>query len=182
MAKKNKFVKRIRLSRKWHRFIGTSLAFFLLISSVTGILLSLKKEIPILQPPTQKVEIKDGMVWMSIEKLSSMSDKIFHSTYPDQVNNKINRIDFRPSKGIAKFIYKDGDWEVQLNGFTGEKLSIARRHSDWIERLHDGSIVSDIFKLISMNILGLGLLLMILSGLWLWYGPKRYRQIRRRRD
>jgi len=60
-------------------------------------------------------------------------------------------------------------------------LSVARRHSDWIEQLHDGSIISDLFKLISMNFLGIGLLIMILSGLWLWYGPKKFRKMKRRK-
>ena len=182
MAKRNKSVERLRQSRVWHRFIGTGLAVFLLISSITGILLSLKKDIAFLQPPTQKVEHPPGQKFLSIEEIGNKANLAFRSAYPDQKANQIERIDFRPNKGIAKVIYEKGDWEVQINGYSGEHLSIARRHSDWIERLHDGSIVSDLFKLISMNLLGFGLLLMIISGLWLWYGPKRYRKLRRRRD
>ena len=40
---------------------------------------------------------------------------------------------------------------------------------------------SDLFKLISMNGLGIGLLVLMLTGLWLWYGPRRYRRLKRRR-
>jgi len=54
-------------------------------------------------------------------------------------------------------------------------LSIDKRYSDWIESLHDGSIISDGFKLVSMNFLGMGLLFLIFTGLWLWYGPRRIR-------
>ena len=182
MAKRNKSVKRLRQSRVWHRFMGTGLALFIFISASTGILLALKKDLSFLQPPTQKVELIAGQKWLTVEEISIKADQAFYKLYPDQIGNKISRIDFRPAKGIAKVIYENGDWEVQVNGYSGEHLSIARRHSDWIERLHDGSIVSDLFKLISMNLLGFGLLLMILSGLWLWYGPKRYRKLRRRRD
>lgn len=179
---KNKIVKRIRLSRVWHRYIGTSLAFFLLISALTGILLSLKKDISFLQPPTQKVSQLDGQKWLSIEEMQLKANEAFYQKYPEQSNNRIKRMDVRPNKGIAKVIYENGDWEVQINAYTGAQLSIAKRHSDWIERLHDGSIISDVFKVISMNFLGIGLVLMITTGLWLWYGPKRFRKLRRRRD
>ncbi len=85
-------------------------------------------------------------------------------------------MDARPSKGIVKVLFKNGYWEVQVDASTGKVKSIARRHSDWIEALHDGSIVSHIFKLVSMNLIGFGLLFLIGSGLWLWYGPKLIRQ------
>ena len=64
---------------------------------------------------------------------------------------------------------------MQVDGKSGEVLSIDKRYSDWIESLHDGSIISDGFKLVSMNFLGMGLLFLIFTGLWLWYGPRRIR-------
>jgi uncharacterized iron-regulated membrane protein len=84
-------------------------------------------------------------------------------------------MDIRPSKGIVKILFEDGNWEVQVDGKSGEVLSIDKRYSDWIESLHDGSIISDGFKLVSMNFLGMGLLFLIFTGLWLWYGPRRIR-------
>ena len=58
---------------------------------------------------------------------------------------------------------------------------MGQRNADWIERVHDGSIVSEAFKLGSMNALGLGLLFMTLSGAWLYFGPRRIRARRRAR-
>ena len=91
----------------------------------------------------------------------------------------IDRIEYRPSKGIAKVIFDTGSWEAQVDATTLEILSVAKRHSDWIEKIHDGSIISEIFKVISMNILGLGLLMLVISGLWLWFGPRRIRKLKR---
>jgi uncharacterized iron-regulated membrane protein len=68
------------------------------------------------------------------------------------------------------------NWEVQVDPVTLEVLNVARRHSDWIEQLHDLSIISDGVKLVSMNVLGLGLMVLSLSGFWLWYGPVRLRR------
>lgn len=144
-------------------------------------LLGWKKDISLIQPPTKKGTTKNLSEWKPIEELAIISKEHFYETYPALSDNPIDRIDIRPSKGIAKVLFKNGWWELQIDGKTGKVLSVARRHSDWIEQLHDGSIVSDLFKLITMNFLGIGLLIMIISGLWLWYGPKKFRKMKRRK-
>ncbi len=176
--KKESYIKSLRSSRVWHRLLGITLATFLLISAVTGILLALKKDVDVLQPPTQKGESKDLATWKSMSELANLAETAFYQDQPEQKGNLIDRMDVRPSKGIVKILFKKGNWEVQLDGTSGQVKSVAKRHSDWIESLHDGSIVNDIFKLVSMNLLGFGVLFMIGSGLWLWYGPKRYRKLR----
>ncbi|HRG29174.1 MAG TPA: hypothetical protein PLJ00_14850, partial [Chitinophagales bacterium] len=66
---------------------------------------------------------------------------------------------------------------------TGKLLSIERRRSDFIEKVHDGSILDEVFntsngqiKLIYTSIMGLALLIFTITGFWLWYGPKRMRK------
>jgi len=174
-----KYIQSLRSFRKIHRYIGLLIAVFLLISAVTGILLSLKKDVDIIQPPTQKGVSKDLATWKSIAELSTLATTAFYKKYPAQVGNKIDRLDVRPSKGIAKVLFKEGNWEVQIDGTSGEIKSIAKRYSDWIESLHDGSIISDLFKLISMNLLGIGVLFLMGTGIWLWYGPKVVREMKR---
>ncbi len=174
-----KYIQNLRKSRKLHKLLGTSLSAFLIISAVTGILLSLKKDVDIIQPPTTKGISKDLSTWLPLEQIDSIAKVAFYTAHPDQDQNPIDRFDVRPSKGIVKVLFDKGYWEVQIDGTNGEIKSIARRHSDWIESLHDGSIISDLFKLISMNLLGFGLLFLILTGLWLWYGPKRFRFLKK---
>ncbi len=173
-------IRRLRAYRVYHRLLGVSLSVILLISAVTGVALALKKNIDVLQPPTQKGSSKDLADWLPVEQLALIATQAFQQQFPDKLENEIDRMDIRPSKGIVKVLLKKGWWEVQVDGTSGEVLSIARRHSDWIEALHDGSIVSDWFKLGIMNILGIGLIAMIISGLWLWYGPKKIRRMKRR--
>ena len=140
----------------------------------------MKKDFDILQPPTQKGESKELTTWKPVSELSDLAYKALVEAYPDEVENAVDRLDVRPSKGIAKVLFESGYWEVQIDGTSGQILSINRRHSDWIEHLHDGSIISDWFKLLSMNYLGLGALALILTGLWLWYGPKKVRNLKKR--
>jgi hypothetical protein len=92
--------------------------------------------------------------------------------------NPIDKLDVRLDKGIIKVLFTKGYWEVQVDGKTGKALSVAQRHSDWIEHVHDGSIISDGFKLVYTNYIGWGLLVLALTGFWLWYGPRRIRKFK----
>ncbi len=65
-------------------------------------------------------------------------------------------------------------------------LHIERRRSDFIENIHDGSILDYYFdttgeyiKLVYTTIIGLALLTFTITGFWLWYGPKRMRRSKR---
>ena len=173
-------IKSLRKFRVLHRWMGLTLAILLVISAVTGILLSLKKDVALIQPPTQKGVSKNLADWKPLHQLSLTAQEAFYSAYPEQKDNLVDKMDVRPSKGIVKVLFEKGYWEVQVDGVSGEVKSIAKRHSDWIEHLHDGSIISDGFKLFSMNFLGLGLLFLIATGIWLWYGPRRVRKEKKR--
>jgi len=176
------YINSLRNFRKLHRYLGVSLAVLLLISALTGMLLSLKKDVAFLQPPTQNGESENLTDWKPLEELRKTAEMALYQSEPLQADNPVDRLDIRPSKGIAKVLFENQQWEVQIDGVSGKVLSIGRRHSDWIESLHDGSIISDLFKLISMNFLGLGLICLLLTGIWLWYGPRRFRFLRRRRS
>lgn len=177
----NTYILSLRKFRVFHRWMGTTLALFLSISALTGVLLSLKKDVALIQPPTQKGQSEGLADWKPLEELSLLAQQALYTAQPDQLGNPINRLDVRPQKGMVKVLFENSYWEVQLDGQTGSTLSIAKRHSDWIEALHDGSIISDPFKLVSMNVLGWGLLFLIFTGIWLWYGPKLLRRWRKRR-
>jgi uncharacterized iron-regulated membrane protein len=177
-----KYTLNLRKFRKVHKFLGGSLAIILVISALTGILLSLKKEVSLIQPPTSKGISKKLDTWLPLYKMDSIARVALYTAYPEQNQNPVDRLDIRPSKGVVKVLFDKGYWEVQVDGTNGEVKSIARRHSDWIEALHDGSIISELFKLISMNVLGFGLLFLIGSGLWLWYGPKRIRTLKKNKQ
>lgn len=177
--KKEREVQRLRNYRSYHKYIGLVLAILLLISAITGFLLGWKKNIDLLQPPTQKGASTQMAAWKTTAELAETAMHHLYTSHPSQIDNPIDRMDFRPSKGIVKVLFENSWWEVQLDCTTGEVLSAAKRHADWIEQLHDGSIISDGFKLVSMNILGIGLTIMVLTGFWLWYGPKLVKRLRK---
>lgn len=173
-----KIADRTRNFRKYHRYFGLVLGVLVLVSSITGLLLGWKKDIELLQPPTQNGVTTDMEQWLPLSEMAARAIAGLDSAASVQ-NNPIDRIEARLDKGIVKVIFVEGSWEVQLDNTTGKVLSVARRHSDWIEKIHDGSIVSDLFKLITMNVLGLGLLVISFTGFFLWFYPRKIRQLKK---
>jgi uncharacterized iron-regulated membrane protein len=162
-----------RKFRSYHTYVGLTLAILICISALTGILLALKKEFSVLQTPTQEGSTQNLSEWLPVADLVELATAALIAAHPEEEGMlTIDRLDVRPSNGVVKVLFKERWWEVQVDGKTGEVKAISKRTSDWIEAIHDGSIISDTFKLISMNAVGWGLLFMTLSGIWLWYGPK----------
>lgn len=169
--------KATRSWRRIHHYLGLGIAVLLLLSALTGLLLGWKKDVGLLQPPTRQGAAAELTEWLPLHRLESAAGKALHDRQPG--NFSVDRIDVRPDKGIAKVLFIPGYWEVQVDGATAEILSVEKRYSDLIEQIHDGSIISDGFKLVSMNVLGAGILALIFSGLWLWYGPWKIRRLKR---
>jgi uncharacterized iron-regulated membrane protein len=165
-----------RWSRRWHRILSITIAAVLLISSLTGLLLSWKKNVDLLQPISRSGVDMDMSNWKPVTEIAGIAKHALDSLDID--GKQIDRMDYRPDKGIVKVLFVKGYWEVQVDCTTGEILSVQRRYSDMIEKIHDGSIISDGFKLGAMNIFGFGLLFLITTGFLLWYGPRRIRKIK----
>lgn len=174
----------IRLFRWLHRKLAVALFIFFLVISVTGVLLGIKKQTGLLAP-TQKGTSNDAAEWLSIDSLQKNANRFLLDSVSKDLDIELDRIDIRPDKGIVKFVYKHHYHGLQLDLKTGELLSIEKRKSDFIEHLHDGSLMdrlsgtSEQFKVGYTVIMGLSLFLLILSGIWLWYGPKRIRYLKK---
>lgn len=169
----------IRDFRKIHRYSGLALLFFLLLMGFTGLLLGWKKQVPLL-PPTGKGASANAAHWLPFDTLQAKAHAYLQGSAGQHLSLELDRIDIRPDKGIAKFVYVDHYWEVQLDCTTAALLSVGKRHSDFLEQLHDFSFFdrglqtgNDIIKLVYCTLMGLALILFCISGFWLWYGPKQ---------
>lgn len=176
--------KTLRVVRKIHRITGLLLFIFFFIVGISGILLGWKKHTGnLLLPKTYKGFSINSKDWLSIDSLKKNAIQVLKDSCGENLSTALDRIDIRPDKGLVKFIFIDQYWEIQLDATTGEVLHIGKRHSDLIERIHDGSIVDislssnkGLFKVIYTSILGIALVLFTITGFWLWYGPKRMRR------
>ncbi len=165
-----------RSSRKFHRIGAVVSAIPVLIVLVTGIVLQLKKEFSWIQPPTAN---NDG------PGLEIAFDDVLAAirTVPEaglQSWDDVDRLDVRPAKGIIKVRGKNR-WEVQVSATSGKVLQAAYRRSDFFEELHDGSWFSDSAKLWIFLPAAVILLILWITGAYLWLLPYRVRRAKRQR-
>lgn len=165
----------LRRLRPLHRWVGVPLTLLILLSSLTGMLLGWKKYVAVLQPPVQRGASLEARDWQPLHLIASAAEAGLRE-HLGAAPGPIDRFDVRPSKGVAKVLFREGFWEVQVDLTTTRVLSVDRRASDFIETLHDGSILGEASRATMSTVLGLGLLLLSLSGLWLWWGPKWVRR------
>ena len=173
----------LKISRKIHRTTGALLFVFFFLMAATGLLLGWKKHSGgIILSKSFSGKSTNQQDWLPIHVLQEKAFKIAREQISSDLSMEIDRIDIRPEKGMVKFVFVQGYWAVQLDCTTGELLHLERRRSDFIENIHDGSLLDYIFKtnygqikLIYTSIMGVSLLMFTITGFWLWYGPKHFR-------
>ena len=171
----------LRQVRRIHRYSGLALFVFFVVVGITSVLLGWKKNVEWIMPPTQRaataVELAD---WLPQAELATRAQVALREALGTATDDRVDRLDGRPGKGVVKVLFKTGNYEVQLDAGTGEVLSLGKRRADLIEQIHDGSIVDEWvgtsgapIKVFYSTVLGLALVVFSATGFWLWYGPRR---------
>jgi uncharacterized iron-regulated membrane protein len=168
-----------KLFRDIHHWGSLALMVPLGIMIVAGLFLMLKKDIGWIQPPTQRSAIEiagppDTTLLQLYEAAAAIPE--LEITSWDQ----FDRIDIRSDRGIAKFIAPNR-WEAQIDLVTLEVLSLEYRRSDLFEQIHDGSFFADWVKLYVFLPAGVLLLVLWLTGIWLFFLPHVKRWQRRKK-
>jgi PepSY-associated TM region len=178
--KKQNLAKQTRLYRKIHKWLAVPLFLLMFVVASTGLLLGWKKQTELL-PKTTNGKTNNSAKWLKIDSLVCVAKAYSRNTLHKA--DEIDRIDIRPQKGIAKIVFASHFTELQLDCQTAEVLSVNTRKSDFIEKIHDGSILdyflktsTDTSKLFYTTFVAMGLILLSFSGFWLWYNPIRIRK------
>jgi uncharacterized iron-regulated membrane protein len=183
-SKRQKQAQILRIFRKVHRATGAALFIFFFIIAATGLLLGWKKNSGgLLQSKNYRGTSTDLKDWLPLDSLHRAACRALRDSVSSELSWELERIDIRKDKGIVKFVFARHFYGIQLDGATGKLLHIERRRSDFIEKVHDGSILDfyfpteySPFKLVYTSIMGVALLLFTITGFWLWYGPKQMRK------
>jgi uncharacterized iron-regulated membrane protein len=183
-AKRQSQARVLRVFRKIHRWTGAALFVFFFVVAVTGLLLGWKKHSGgYLLAPTHKGTTTEMHRWLPVDSLHGIACRALHEQVDASLSLEMDRIDIRPDKGMAKFVFADHYNGIQLDMATGKVLHIEKRRADFIEKIHDGSILDQYLhtgngqiKLFYTTVIGLALLVFTVTGFWLWYGPKRMRK------
>jgi uncharacterized iron-regulated membrane protein len=172
----------LRLARSVHRATGALLFVFFFVVACTGLLLGWKKDTGgLILAETHRGSSADLKDWLPVHVLHEKALAAMRESVSPDLSLELDRIDIRPDKGVVKFVFVEHYWGVQLDGATGEVLHVERRRADFVENVHDGSVLDYLagtggqIKLAYTSVMGLALLTFTVTGFWLWYGPKRFR-------
>ncbi|MGB3548267.1 MAG: PepSY-associated TM helix domain-containing protein [Saprospiraceae bacterium] len=186
-AARQRSVRLLRWTRTVHRYLGMTLFVLFVFVSLSGLLLTWKKNSGgYLLPDSERGTSTDLRAWLPTDSLAALAAAYLAREVSPDLDPSIDRIDMRPGKGMVKIVFKNHYYGLQLDGATGTLLHVGRRRADFIENVHDGSVLdnwlgtSGWIKLIYSSVTGTALLLFTITGFWLWYGPRRLRAAKRR--
>jgi len=155
------------LNRNIHYWATAFIAAPLLIIICSGLLLQVKKQWSWVQPEQRWGTGTSPNI--DLEGILATLRGVPELEVTDW--DDISRLDIRPGRGMAKVQLQNG-WEVQVDLGTGRVLQTAYRRSDLIESIHDGSFFAgDLSKLGIFLLSGVALLLMCVTGLWMFWLP-----------
>jgi len=130
-----------------------------------------------LKPEIVNINSPKDSNWISLKEIDSISKDYIYNKF--ELDTVIDRIDVRPTKGVAKVLFSNHFTELQIDVSSGKILSVSSRVDTIIEKIHDGSIIdyfithSNISKIIYSSLISIGLIFMSISDFFLWYFPKR---------
>ena len=108
---KYKIVLYARKFRVYHRRIGYLFLIFFLIISVSGFLLALK-DVLHLKPEIVNINSPKDSNWISLKEIDSISKDYIYNKF--ELDTVIDRIDVRPTKGVAKVLFSNHFTELQM--------------------------------------------------------------------
>lgn len=146
------------------------------VVAVTGVLLSLKKDFDVLQAPTAEASAPG----LPATPLDGLLGAVVTETGSSTLGwRDVDRIDVRPRDGLAKVILNDRT-EYQVDLHTLDVLQTGYRTSDFLETLHDFSVLGDWGKYLLSVPTGIALLVLWGTGAYMFIKPLLVKRRKRR--
>lgn len=164
-------------SRVWHRRLGAVLFIFFFMVSLTGLMLGWKSLFSTtVFSMTVAVNKHETHHWLPLDSLEQAAKNALLQ-HVNVTAGHSDKAEARLSAGYVDFQFKP-DYYVRVEGAKGIVMLIEHRYGGWIQDIHDGAIVdgwltnkAGISKKLYSSILGIALLLLSISGFYLWYKP-----------
>ncbi|MGQ0678912.1 MAG: PepSY-associated TM helix domain-containing protein [Actinomycetota bacterium] len=152
----------------FHLVGGLAAAVFLVVLSVTGILLNHKRELGIMADPPTLPDHREEQSYtpLGIDRMIESALAVRGAGF--EVAD-VRSIDYRP-KGYAKVRFTDNDHEVIVDGGDGSLIKQSRRWDVWIEDLHSGLLFGAKGWMLS-DFGAVMAILLTLNGVYLWLYP-----------
>lgn len=179
-----------RRQRSLHRWMAPTALLVMTIMSTTGLLLGWKKHSNgWLMADNARGVSTDMKRWLPMDSLDRLATAYLRDSIGADLDPKKDRIEVRPDKGMVKFTFTEHYHALQIDATNGQLLKKEVRRSDWVERLHDGTLIDRLIgidnqagKLTYTTLAALLLGGLTFTGAFLWINPKRLRRLRRGRN
>jgi len=179
-----------RKHRSLHRWLAPAAIIVMTLMSTTGLLLGWKKHSNgWLMADNARGMSTDMKQWLSLDSLDRLATAYLRDSIDPNLDTTKDRIEVRPEKGMVKFTFTEHYHALQIDATTGRLLRSEIRRSDWIERLHDGTLIDRFLgvdnqtgKLAYTTLAALLLLGLTVTGAFLWINPKRIRHLKRKQN
>ncbi|EAQ96539.2 putative iron-regulated membrane protein [Congregibacter litoralis KT71] len=150
-----------------HLWIGVTVSFLVVMISVTGMMLNHKRTFGFM-PETAFKQAEAFAASLPLPTLAQLAEA---AVAPEVAATGIDRMDVRPDKGIIKVRFNDAKIsEVTLALNDGTLLLAGLRNDSFLEKLHSGDVFGKRGFLLS-DVAGGALVLLFLSGFWVWLYP-----------
>jgi uncharacterized iron-regulated membrane protein len=152
-----------------HLWVGVIFTVVLLVISVTGVLLNHKRGLG-LMPEVEHVPSGEFSAALSLDDLARRAlREVGDNSAPGLA---IDRMDVRPRDGLVKVRLRDASsTEVTLDLVDGRVLAVDARGDVFLEKLHSGEIFGSGGILLS-DAGAVALILLLVTGYWLWLRPR----------
>jgi uncharacterized iron-regulated membrane protein len=158
--------------RTWHRWISIVIALPFLVTISTGILLSTRGFNTWVQP--SYAPAKKRTLQVSFDQLLKTAQEIpqagIHSW------SDVSQIDIRPTTAQVRLRSKASNWEIEIDGETGQVLGVAERRVSWLTALHEGSYFGNIVRYGVFFPSAIGVLFLLISGVIIFFKAIRPRR------
>ncbi len=152
--------------RKYHRIVSLIVVLPFALVLITGIILQLRQQFEVLQPKAVKMERIEGKTLLSLDEMVQMSG---------EKPENIEQVVWRPGKFHLAMRLSDGR-EIQMHPQTGEILKNAKRYTNILIDLHQGSFFTQWGQYLIFFPAALGLLFLTISGMVIY--PWRKQRVR----
>lgn len=156
--------------RAAHKWIGLFACFFLMLVAATGFLLAIKGNVGWMRPeavPGGEVSSMADLVGVGVALEAAYGVGLSEL----REDGDIDRFEFHADDRIYKVISKKGYHEVQIDGATGEVLSVGKRNDQLTEDIHDLSFFADFAHAWVLPAVAIGLFFLGLSGVVMFFVP-----------
>lgn len=157
----------IRANWWFHLVGGLAAAAYLVVMSVTGVLLNHKQPLGYMAGAPELAKRADDFRPLPVAEMVGAAIAFRNS--PGIGIENVKSVDYRP-KGYAKVRFDDDDYEVIVDAADGSVESASRRWDIWIEDLHSGLLFGSKGWLLA-DIPAAIAILLALNGAYLWTRP-----------